>query len=475
MVHPVERIHPRNLKLLAKDLSRLIETRLWAQILLGMALGIFVGTLLGPSVGWLEPSFASTIGQWLALPGNIFLTAIQMIVLPLIVASVIRGVASSGDPQQLKKSGIGLTAYFLLTTVAATIIGISVAYIVRPGSFVDPELMKRFTEGAAAVPEVEPLGEGAGVAGIPGEIVELLPRNPLSAMVKGEMLQVVIFSIVLGVALISIEPESSKPLFDLMGSIQRVSMKIVAFIMPLAPLAVFGLLAQAMIETGAGVLMGLGVYAASVVGALFALMLVYLAIVMTLGRKNPREFMVAIREAQLLAFSTDSSAATMPVTIKAAEENLRVRPSISQLVIPMGATVNMGGTACYHGLATIFIAQLFGMDLAPSALLALILTSLASSLGAPATPGVGIMILATVLNGAGVPLAGLSLIIGLDQVLERVRCVMNVTGDLVAAVVMDRFVGGRLSHREEARREEALEMVRESERQDVVVTSNPGS
>lgn len=474
MVHPVERIHPRNLKLLAEDLSRLIETRLWAQILLGMALGILVGTLLGPSVGWLSPSVSTTVGQWLALPGNIFLTAIQMIVLPLIVASVIRGVASSGDPDQLKKSGIGLAAYFILTTIAATIIGIGFAYLIRPGSYVDPELMRSLA-GGAVVADVEPLGEGDGIAGLPGEIVKLLPRNPLSAMVKGEMLQVVIFSIVLGVALISIEPESSKPLFDLMGSIQRVSMKIVAFIMPLAPLAVFGLLAQAMIETGAGVLMGLGVYAASVVGALFVLMLVYLAIVSTLGKKNPREFMVAIREAQLLAFSTDSSAATMPVTIKAAEEGLHVRPSISQLVIPMGATVNMGGTACYHGLATIFIAQLFGMDLPPSALLALILTSLASSLGAPATPGVGIMILATVLNGAGVPLAGLSLIIGLDQVLERVRCVMNVTGDLVAAVVMDRFVGGKVSRREEVRREEALEIVRETEAQDVVVTSNPGS
>ena len=216
-----------------------------------------------------------------------------------------------------------------------------------------------------------------------------------------------------------------------------------------------------MLFRSAGVLVGLGVYAASVAGALLALLVVYLLIAAVFARRNPWRFLRAIREPQLLAFSTDSSAATMPVSIRTAQEDLGVRPSTAQLVIPMGATMNMGGTACYHGVATLFMAQLFGMDLGPSALLALLMTSLGSSLGAPATPGVGIMILATVLTSAGVPLGGLALIIGLDQVLERVRCVMNVSGDLVGCVVMDRYVRTTRSREEELAEEARLEELEE--------------
>jgi Na+/H+-dicarboxylate symporter len=195
-----------------------------------------------------------------------------------------------------------------------------------------------------------------------------------------------------------------------------------------------------MMRTGIGVLLSLALYALSVIAALFGLLIVYMLIVSFLGRRNPLRFLGHIRDAQLLAFSTGSSAATMPVSMRVAEENVGIRPSTSQLVIPMGATVNMGGTACFHGVATLFMAQLFGIDLAGSALLALITTSLGSSIGAPATPGVGIAILATVLTSVGIPLAGVALIMGIDQILERFRCVLNITGDLVACTVMDRFV-----------------------------------
>lgn len=285
------------------------------------------------------------------------------------------------------------------------------------------------------------------------------------------MLQVVLFAIVLGVALISIEPESSKPLLDLMGSVQKVSMRVVAFVMQLAPYAVFGLLAQTMIGTGVELLVGLGVYVASVVGGLCTLLLVYLAIAAVAGRR-PFAFLAAIREPQLLAFSTDSSAATMPATIRAAEDRLGLRPSIAQLVIPLGVTMNMGGTALYHGIATVFLAQVFDMQLAPSSLAALLMTSLAASIGAPGTPGIGIVVLATVLTSAGVPLAGLTMIIGFDQVLGRVRTVMNVSGDLVAAVVMDRLVGGPASQEEETAREAELDLIRAKTRTDVVVTGD---
>lgn len=457
MVHPLERIHPRNLKTLAHDVQHLIETRLWAKIIVGMILGVATGIALGPSTGWISPDTADVIGNWLALPGNLFLLLIQMIVIPLVLASVIRGIAAAGDMRQLRTTGIGLGIYFLVATVVATAIGIGLAYLVRPGELVDPELMRAAVAGGAPV-EALP-HQDVTLANVPELLAGVLPQNPLGSMVQGEMLQVVLFAVVLGIALIALEPESSKPLLDLMGSIQKVCMVVVGFVMRMAPLAVFGLLAQALIRTGAGVLAGIGAYAATVVFGLLVLLGVFLAVVAVLGKRSPLKFLVDIREPMLLAFSTDSSAATMPVTIRAAEENLQVRPSTSQLVVPIGATMNMSGTACYHGLATIFMAQLFGMDLHWTALLALIATSLGSSVGAPATPGVGIMILATVLNAAGVPAAGLVLIIGLDQILERVRCVMNVSGDLVACVVLDRIVAGP-SPVDELRAEEEREALR---------------
>ncbi len=319
---------------------------------------------------------------------------------------------------------------------------------------------------------VEPAQNGGvTLTTLPSEIISLLPANPLGAMVEGQMLQVVLFSILLGIALISLEPRTSKPLLDLMGSLQAICMAIVGWMMRLAPYAVFGLLARVMINTGVGVLTGLGVYIAVVLLGMLVLLAVFVAIAVILGRQRPWQFLGDIRDAQLLAFSTDSSAATMPLSIKVAEERLHVPPSISQLVMPLGASVNMGGTALYQGLATLFMAQLFGIDLPLSSLVALVVTALGASIGAPATPGVGIVVLATVLQASGVPLAGLALILGVDQVLERVRCVLNVTGDLVAATVMDRFVSSSQSKSEEFRQQDRLDARRNRTGEDVIANT----
>jgi Na+/H+-dicarboxylate symporter len=455
--------------MLARYVQRINETRLWAKVLVGMVLGVLTGIALGPSTGWVPADQAQAVASWLALPGHLFLVLVQMIVVPLVLASVVRGIAASGDMRQLRNTGLGLGAYFVITTLMATAIGMGIAYAVRPGKMVHVDLsgLGEEVEGIEALP-----GEDLTVGNAPEHIIGVLPQNPLNAMVEGEMLQVVLFALILGVALVTLEPPSSKPLLDLMGSIQKVCMAIVGFVMRMAPLAVFGLLAQALVWTGVEVLVGLGVYALAVVGALMGLLVVYLAIVATLGRRNPIRFLRDIKEPMLLAFSTNSSAATMPITTKTAEETLHVRPSTAQLVVPIGATMNMGGTACYHGIATIFMAQLFGMDLSTTALLALIATSLGSSIGAPATPGVGIMILATVLTAAGVPLSGLALIIGLDQVLERVRCVMNVSGDLVACVVLDRMVEAPQTREAELQDEEKRESLREESGADVLTDAH---
>jgi Na+/H+-dicarboxylate symporter len=437
MPSPLEQFRPRNLKSLADYLEGLLAGRLWAKILVAMALGIAVGIVLGPSVGLLPAGWAGPLGEWLALPGLLFLTVIQMIVVPLVIAAVIRGLAASTDLDQLKRGGMLLGTYFLGTTVLATAIGIVLGIVLRPGEYVDPAVARNLA--ASGAPAVEPLdSRGLDISTLPQEIVSILPVNPLGAMVEGQMLQVVLFSLLLGVALVSVAPATSKPLLDLMGSLQGVCMAIVGWVMRLAPYAVFGLLARVMLNTGLGVLVGVAAFVVSVLFGLLLLQAVFVAIAVLWGRQHPWRFLQRVRDAQLIAFSTDSSAATLPVSIRTAEDELGVRSSISQLVMPLGASVNMGGTALYQGLATMFMAQLFGMSLPMSSLLALVVTALGASIGAPATPGVGIVVLATVLQSSGVPLAGLTLILGVDQILERARCVLNVTGDLVAATVMER-------------------------------------
>ncbi len=442
----LDRIDPRNIKHLIQPLHRLMRQRLWLQVLVGMALGIGTGLMLNPETGWISAPLAQGIGEWLALPGRLFLAFIQMIVVPLILASIIRGIAAATDVQQLRSTGIGLGIYFIATTAAAAIIGIIIGLTVRPGDYVERaaigsqaiELPAETKEALANVPQEE-----TRLADIPQQITKVLPTNPMSSIVEGEMLQIVIFSIVIGIGLLSVPVGSAKPLLELLGSIQQICMAIVGVVMSFAPVAVFGLLAQAMIEAGMGVLTGLGAYAAVVIFGMAVLLLFYIVIAAVLGNRNPVAFLSAIREPLLLGFSTNSSAATMPVTVKTAEESLFVRPSLSQFVVPLGATINMGGTALYQGLATIFMAQLFQIDLPIGVLVALVVTAVGASIGTPAVPGVGIIVLATVLSSAGIPLMGLTLIIGIDSVLERFRTSLNVTGDLVACVVMERFAPSR--------------------------------
>jgi len=462
----LEQLHPRNLKHHARHLQRLVSSKLWAQILAGMALGIGVGVMLGPSTGWVSPQTAKPIGDWLALPGMIFLSLIQMIVIPLVITAIIRGFAASNDAEQLKKNGLWLGVYFLVTTVLATSIGIGLAMLLKPGRYIDPASM-----AATEAPAVPAAGatEGVDLTALPDKVVSIFPSNPLLSMVEGQMLQVVLFSVVVGIALLSLPAESSKPVLELLGSVQELTMKIVGWAMRLAPIAVFGLLARQMASTGVEALLGLAAYVGTFLLGMALLLVVYLLIVKLLGDGRPLRFLRAARDAQLLAFSTDSSAATMPVTIRVAEEELDIRPSVSQFVIPIGASVNMGGSALYQGLATVFMAQIYGMNLPLAALLALVVTSLGASIGTPATPGVGIVVLATVLTSAGVPVAGLGLILGVDQVLERFRTALNVTGDLAACTVMDRRVVGKKSRREELAEALAREELRSAEGGDVLL------
>ncbi len=404
-----------------------------------MFLGIAVGLLLSSEFGLLTRDTAETVGSWLALPGHIFLTLIQMIVIPLILASIIRGIAASENFEQLKKMGVGLVVYFLFTTIIAVTIGVGITQFIKPGQYVDTSAFtQEFSEVKINKDEIEQ--KQIKMNELPGKVVATLPDNPLNNMVNMEMLQVVIFSIIIGLALVSIKPEKSKPILNLLNSLQAVCMKIVRWTMLLASIAVFGLLAQLTMKTGIQSLFSIGYYVGTVMLGLFVMILVYLLIVLILGRKNPLTFLKDIREAQLLAFSTDSSIVTMPLSTKIAEEKLKVKTSVSNFVIPIGATINMDGTALYQGVATIFLAQIFGIELGLGAILVLIMTAVGASIGTPATPGVGIVILSTALVSIGIPTAGIVLIVGVDRILEMMRMATNVTGDLTAAVVMDRMV-----------------------------------
>ena len=427
----------RHTKELNKSLLVLIKRKLWLQIIIAMFLGVFVGVILGPTTNLVSSETAAMIGEWAALPGYFFLAIIQMIVVPLVFASVLIGLVAGGSLEELKKKGGWLTAYFLGTAAVAVVIGIVIGLIVQPGSHIDTSLLE---QPKSDVELDLKQNESLSAEDLPKEIVSIIPSNPLKVMLDAQMLQVVIMSFILGFAVLSLSKEKTKPIIDLMKATQSVSMAIVKMIMHIAPLAVFGLLVKVVIKTGVEVLFSLGVYVLTVLGGLLILLMFLLFIALVVGKKDPARLLADMKEPLLMAFSTDSSAATMPLSIRTAQEKLKVKPSTAHFVIPIGATVNMSGTALYQGLATIFMAQIFGIHLPLTTLLILIFTAVGASIGTPATPGVGIIILASVLTSAGLPLVGIPLILGVDRILEMSRATLNVAGDLVACIILDKVV-----------------------------------
>lgn len=474
-VHPLELLHPRSLKFLAGYLQSLVRGRLWLQVLIGMILGIGTGILIGPSVGWVSPATSAVAGDWLAFPGKLFLALIQMIVIPLVVASVIRGLAATEDVEQLRRMGLRVVLFFVVTTAAAIIIGLLLATLIRPGAYVDTQAL----QGAwgltppAAAETAEPIG--ITINTLPQKVITLLPVNPLTSMVESNMLQVVIFSMVIGVALVMMPPTQSRPLLDLLGSLQSVCMTVVRWAMLLAPLAVFGLLAQLAARLGTDALLGMAVYVGTVLLGLFVMFCIYLVIMFLCSRRSPWYFIKSVREVLLLAFSTSSSAAVMPLSIKTAEEKLGVRPSVSQFVIPLGATINMNGTALYQGVAAIFLAQIFGIEVSLAGMALIVVTAVGASIGAPSTPGVGIVILAMVLSTVGIPAAGIALVMGVDRILDMCRTAINVCGDLVTAQLMDSWVGGKTSARQQLKAEAEREQVRARTGADVLTENSHGT
>jgi len=448
----IEYLNPASLGRLSSYLSGLVQGRLWLKVLLGMALGLIIGAFLGPSFGLVEPQTGITIGNWLAFPGQLFLATIQMIVIPLVVASVIRGLAASENLEQLKKLGVRVTLFFAVTTALSAVIGLTVANLIDPG-----ESMTGLLSDVGPVTNVVTTATAPSIVALPETLVGLLPGNPLGAMVEGQMLQIVIFSVIFGIALVSMVPAQAKPMLELLGSLQEVCMTVVRGAMRLAPIAVFGLMAQLTTKIGFSALLGMAIYVATVIIGLLLLLLVYLLMLRIFIGERPVRFLRVTRDVLLLAFSTSSSATVMPLSIKTAEQQLNVRPSISQFVIPLGATINMNGTALYQAVATVFLAQVYGIDLSIGSMALVVAMAVGASIGSPATPGVGIVILAMVLETVGIPASGVALIMGVDRILDMSRTAINVTGDLVTCALMERWVGGEGS----AEEQQAAQQMRE--------------
>jgi len=419
------------------QITYLVKKKLWAQVLFALFLGLVLGIVLGPEVGIVEKDTAEVITEWLSIPANLFLKIIQMIIIPLIFASIIRGLTSAGSMEQLQKLGLGVAVYFVITTIIALTIGILLVTAIEPGNFIDSSLIGE----SFGIEDIEPIERAEfNIQDIPQSIVGVIHSNPLASFMSGEMLSIIIFAIIVGVSLISIPKQSSKPILDMLESIQKLTMKVVSWAMRLAPFAAFGLIAGITSKIGISALAVLGAYMMTVVVGLFVMLFIYVIIIKFFAKRPLLSTLSMMRDAQLLGFSTSSSAAVMPLSIKTAEEKMKVKPKVSQFIIPLGATINMDGTALYQIIAVFFLAQLFNIDLGFTTILLISFTALAASIGAPSAPGTGIIILSTILIAAGIPPVAIVLLLGVDRILDMTRTMVNVTGDLTACLFFDKKI-----------------------------------
>jgi len=421
----------RPLNNLSIYLDRLIKGQLWIKVIIGIILGAGLGVLLNPSTELLTEDISLRLADWFDLPGQIFMRLVQMIMIPLIFTSIITGIVSNTS-ENLRIFGLRLLLYFVFTTTIAIMIGLTVTLIFKPGKYIF--MLGGFpNNGESQILSDEPTNL---IENIPGAISNLIPNNPLESILTGEMLGVVIFTIIIGVAITQLSQETARPIIRFSEAIQKICMIIVSWAMMLVPYAVFGLIAALLSRTSVEIFLGLGYYMALVILGLIILVVFYLVLILVVAKKNPFKFLKAIKEPQLLAFSTASSAAVMPLSMKTADEKLGVSSNISDFVIPVGATINMDGTALFQCVTTLFMAQAYGIELTIINLLLITFTVVAASIGTPA-----ILILASVLQSAGIPIDGLIVIIGIDRILGMFRTAVNITGDLTACVIFNKFYG----------------------------------
>ncbi|MBB4824344.1 Na+/H+-dicarboxylate symporter [Sporosarcina luteola] len=391
-----------------------IKFTLMTQIFIAFVLAVLLGSLFGESVNFLKPF------------GDLFLRLIKFIIAPLILSTLVIGVASSSDPKQLGRIGWKTMVYYLATTAIAIIIGLLIAFIISPGKGVSLE-----AEGLVA-PEAATQEPQSAIT----TILNIVPDNPFSALATGNILQIIFFALFIGLA-ITLVGEKAQPVYRFFEGFSEVMYKITGIVMKVAPIGILGLLAPVVGQYGLSVLLPLvKVIAAVYLACILHALIVYSAAVKTFANMSPLTFFKGISPAALVAFSTASSAGTLPVTIKNTNENLGVPKKITSFVLPLGATINMDGTAIYQGVAVIFIAQFFQLELSFMQLLTVVLITILASIGTAGVPGAGMIMLAMVLSSVNMPLEGIALIAGIDRVLDMMRTTVNIIGDASAAVVV---------------------------------------
>ncbi|MDP5063638.1 MAG: dicarboxylate/amino acid:cation symporter [Haliea sp.] len=399
------------------------------RILLAMVAGILLGSLCNVVLQSAElgDSWRQLINDGLVLGvfdvvGRMFVASLKLLVVPLVLVSLICGSSSLGDSARMGPIAVKTIAFYLATTAIAITVALLVAVAVSPGAGVDLVGDVHFE-----VAKPPPLTD---------VLVNIVPSNPVAAMAEGNMLQVIVFALLFGYA-ISHAGEPGRRIASFFTDTEAVIMKMVGLLMELAPWGVFALLAKLFAEMGISAIMDLAAYFLTVLAVLlFHGLVTYSALLATIARVSPRMMMLKMRSVWAFAFSTASSGATLPVTLRTVERRLGVHSSVAGFTVPLGATINMDGTAIMQGVATVFIAQVYGVDLSMGAYLTVILTATLASIGTAAVPGVGLVTLALVLEQAGLPVEGIALIIGVDRLLDMVRTAVNVTGDATVAVIV---------------------------------------
>ena len=417
-----------------------MKLQLHWKIIIGLILGLLFG-IMAASQGW--GKFTS---DWIAPFGKIFINLLKLIAVPLVLSSLITGVASLSDLKKLSRIGGKTITIYIATTAIAVTIGLITVNLLEPGETVpdDMKIKLQNTYQSAASGKLE-AAEEVKDRSIRQPIVDMVPSNFFSSASNNRnMLQVVFVAIIIGIALIQIPKEKSRPVLEFMEGINDLVIKLVDNIMLMAPIGVFALIADTITSVAGNdinnvieLLSALGFYMLAVIfGLIIQMLITYSTVLKLFSKMSLKKFYQGIAPAQLLAFSTSSSGATLPVTMERCEEELGVSEEVSSFVLPLGATINMDGTALYQAVAAVFIAQTLGMDLTLGAQLTIVLTAVLASIGTAAVPGAGIIMLVIILEAIGVPSAGIALILGVDRILDMMRTVTNVTGDASVAVAV---------------------------------------
>ncbi|WP_298319183.1 dicarboxylate/amino acid:cation symporter [uncultured Aquimarina sp.] len=416
------------------------------QIMIGMIAGILFGFLM-TQFSWGK----GFTGDWIAPLGTIFVNLLKLIAVPLILASLIKGISDLKDISKFKKIGGRTIIIYVLTTVIAITIGLLLVNVMKPGNGITPETIEKLTTEYASSAKISERIAEAGRQKESGPlqfVVDMVPQNAIKAMSDNKMmLQVIFFAIFLGISMLLIKEEQSDPLKKFFDSLNEVVLKMVDLIMLTAPFAVFALLANVVVTSDdPDILLALLRYAGVVVFGLALMIVFYCILVSVITKKSPFWFLKQISPAQLLAFSTSSSAATLPVTMERVEEHIGVDKEVSSFVLPVGATINMDGTSLYQAVASVFIMQvLWPEGLTFSNQITIVLTALLASIGSAAVPGAGMVMLVIVLEAIGFPSdklpIGLALIFAVDRPLDMLRTTVNVTGDATVAMIVAKSVG----------------------------------